>query len=150
MLKDTSDAPVTMFAAGGVVYRRVGDSIEIILVGSGNPLIWRLPKGLVEPVEEPSQTAIREVQEEAGVLADIELEIGVADWTYEYKGTFYKKVTTYFLMSYVADSPEYRDQEHEIAEWVQLHDSVSLLHFESERNIAKAASQLLVVNTSRT
>jgi diadenosine hexaphosphate hydrolase (ATP-forming) len=54
--------------AGGVVFRRRSETIEILLVRSKkDPSIWVFPKGHVEPGESLQQTALRETREEAGV-----------------------------------------------------------------------------------
>jgi 8-oxo-dGTP pyrophosphatase MutT (NUDIX family) len=59
--------------AGGVVYRRRDGVPEFLLVTARKrPQDWLLPKGHVEKDETPEETAIREVEEEAGVVAVIE------------------------------------------------------------------------------
>lgn len=59
--------------AGGVVYRGVGDAREYLLVRPSDKRKkeWVLPKGHVEAGERLAETAVREVREEAGVLARV-------------------------------------------------------------------------------
>ncbi len=58
--------------AGGVVFRLAGDEPEFLLVTARrSPRTWVYPKGHVEPDETPEQTAVREVEEEAGVEAKV-------------------------------------------------------------------------------
>lgn len=63
-------------SAGLLVYRRVGPAIEFLLGHPGGPLwarkdlgAWMIPKGLVEPGEEPLAAALREFTEETGLPA---------------------------------------------------------------------------------
>src|SRR6185295_17857081 len=95
-----------VIAAGGVVYRMLDRVVEIILVGSGSPVQWRLPKGIVNMSEDRSEAALREVSEETGLTATIEAELGHKDWIYEYEGKPVRKQTTYFLMKCVGGNIE--------------------------------------------
>ena len=60
-------------SAGILLYRRDPDSVRLLLVHPGGPFwrgrdegAWMIPKGLVEPGEEPLATALREFEEELG------------------------------------------------------------------------------------
>ena len=55
--------------AGGVVVNQQG----MVLVVDQNGASWSLPKGHVDPGEEPLQAAIREIMEESGVT-DLHLQ----------------------------------------------------------------------------
>lgn len=63
--------------AGGVVYRMRGGQAEYLLLeAKDDPQQWVLPKGHIEPGEDPRVTAVREVHEETGVWARIHEECG--------------------------------------------------------------------------
>jgi 8-oxo-dGTP diphosphatase len=130
-------------AAGGIVYRKGDDEYEVILVGSGQPIEWRLPKGIIEPEESVAQAALREIREESGAIVEIDTEIDVAHWTYEYDGVLFRKETTYFLMKYIGGDIDQHDHEYEYVIWVSLHNFIHKLHFESERSIARKGALLL-------
>lgn len=60
-------------SAGILLYRRAGDSIEVLLVHPGGPFwarkdarAWSIPKGMVEAGEEARACALREMREELG------------------------------------------------------------------------------------
>jgi predicted NUDIX family NTP pyrophosphohydrolase len=60
-------------SAGLLLYRRTGDHLEVLLAHPGGPLwtkrdagAWTVPKGEVEPGEDPPAVARREFEEETG------------------------------------------------------------------------------------
>jgi 8-oxo-dGTP pyrophosphatase MutT (NUDIX family) len=62
--------------AGGVIFRRASESgkLEILLIQDAKDR-WTIPKGHVEPNEEPKATAEREIREETGLQ-----EMKVFNW----------------------------------------------------------------------
>jgi 8-oxo-dGTP pyrophosphatase MutT (NUDIX family) len=63
--------------AGGVVYRKVeGETRYLVIQARRNKDEWVLPKGHIEPGEDPRAAAVREVQEETGHWARIGRLIG--------------------------------------------------------------------------
>lgn len=85
-------------SAGGVVYRRAGEQIEILLIQDrfGH---WTLPKGKQEAGETLEQTALREVNEETQIEGKIEQPIATTTYCYDHpeKGEVQKEVH-YYLM----------------------------------------------------
>lgn len=64
-------------SAGLLMYRRTGAGIEFLLAHPGGPFwknkdagVWTIPKGELEPGEEPLATAMREFKEELGIAAE--------------------------------------------------------------------------------
>ncbi len=62
-------------SAGLLMYRQESDRFEVFLVHPGGPFFknkddgaWSIPKGEVEEHEDPLETAIREFQEETGIV----------------------------------------------------------------------------------
>ncbi|MGH7498715.1 MAG: NUDIX domain-containing protein [Gemmatimonadales bacterium] len=62
-------------SAGLVLYRKTGSGLEIFLAHPGGPFwrqrdagAWTIPKGMINPGEEPLDAARREFQEETGIV----------------------------------------------------------------------------------
>ncbi|UYY59326.1 NUDIX domain-containing protein [Sphingomonas sp. S2-65] len=62
-------------SAGMLLYRWRGSGLELLLVHPGGPFwrnkdvgAWQIPKGQIEPEEDPASAALREVAEELGVV----------------------------------------------------------------------------------
>jgi 8-oxo-dGTP pyrophosphatase MutT (NUDIX family) len=85
-------------SAGGVVYRRLDGVLEIQLIEDRFGRMT-LAKGKMEPGETIEQTALREIEEETGLVGDLRDKLTVISYTYEHStlGTVEKEVH-YFLV----------------------------------------------------
>ena len=69
------DEAVHETTSGGIVFRRDKDGkLELLLIQDAKNR-WTIPKGHVEPGEEPKETAEREIREETGLK-----EMNVMNW----------------------------------------------------------------------
>lgn len=84
-------------SAGGVVFKKQGKEIRILLLRDQNGN-WTFPKGLVEDNENQEITAQREILEETG-LENIELVVPLSPIQYWFKweGDLVKKTVYYYL-----------------------------------------------------
>jgi len=150
---------VREISAGGVVVRRSGEGWEMAVIepqteaASARPakktsrkVVLALPKGLVDPGEKPEQTALREVQEETGLvatpiakLADIKY-VYVRSWG-DQQRVF--KIVSFFLLSY--HSGEIDDVSREMrvevrrAFWIPLEEGPRKLAYRGERDVVRRA-----------
>jgi ADP-ribose pyrophosphatase YjhB (NUDIX family) len=78
------DEVVRETTSGGIVYRRnQAGAIEILLMQDAKDR-WTIPKGHVEPGEEPGATAEREIREETG-LQDMEVLVWLGKVNFRYR-----------------------------------------------------------------
>ncbi len=87
------DEVVRETTSGGIVFRRdANNALQILLIQDAKGR-WTIPKGHVEPGEEPKQTAEREIREETGLQ-----EMKVYSWLGKVNFR-YRRVHTLVLMS---------------------------------------------------
>lgn len=142
------DASREIWAAGGVVYRRGGDSgLEVVLVARPGERLWALPKGKPEPGESIEQTALREVSEETGlrVAIDGDEPLGSIRYTFEVPGRPGRvyKVVYHYLMQPTAGDLEGHDGEYDLVEWYDAHEACKRMTYPNERSIVEQAIEVL-------
>ncbi len=144
-------------SAGGVVVKQTDDSgggplaYDVALASRrrrDGSLAWGLPKGLVEPTEEPSETAVREVREETGLVAEIVGPLGDVSYVYVWEGERVRKTVTFFLMRATGGDIANHDHEMEEVRWFALADSIERADYRSERDVIERASATLAVAAS--
>jgi 8-oxo-dGTP pyrophosphatase MutT (NUDIX family) len=108
-VSSTRKPPATP-AAGGVLWRADNGSLFIALVHRPRYDDWTLPKGKLNPGEQPLLAATREVWEETGAR----VEVGRRLATVEYPvGTQTKRVS-YWAMRYLGGEHEPADEVDQI------------------------------------
>jgi 8-oxo-dGTP pyrophosphatase MutT (NUDIX family) len=136
MIKDriTIDSPTH---AGGVVVRGRGDELRVLLVtAKRQPSQWVFPKGHIEPDETVEDAAIREVEEEAGVVASVVGPIG----TLEFRNARGPVRTQFFLMSFISETTA---REGRRRGWFTIAEAKQALSYEDARMlVGKAARQV--------
>ena len=106
-------------------------------------LLWSLPKGHVEPGEQPEQTAVREVGEETGIDGRVLAPLGTIDFWFVAGGTRVHKTVHHFLL--LAHGGELSDADVEVTEvaWVPLGEAATRLAYADERRLLDRVPQLL-------
>lgn len=145
-------------SAGGLVLRQLAQDPS---TGSGSPtpsrwqaaliarhdrrgrLVWSLPKGHLEGAETPTEAAIREVEEETGILGEIVAPLGVIDFWFVADGRRIHKTVHHFLLR--AISGELSDADIEVAavEWVDLDAVAHRLTYADERGLLDRVPDLV-------
>jgi 8-oxo-dGTP pyrophosphatase MutT (NUDIX family) len=133
-------------SAGGVVYRRGDDGIEIVLASRRTrrgELAWGLAKGGIEPGESHEDAAIREVREETGYTAEIEASLGETRYFYVWEDTRIRKTVHFFLMRCTGGDPDARDDEMEEIRWFPLERALKRAAYRGERDVLGRAADML-------
>jgi len=138
---------VFKISAGGVVYRRSGDSIEFLLISVKDGSVWTLPKGLVEKGEKPEDAAVREVREETGVNAKIVTFLGKTElWFFLNENdekVRHHKIVYYYLMEYESGSTEEHDFEVVSANWFTAQEAIGKATYKKDKEILQKALDYL-------
>jgi len=156
------------FSAGGVVLRKMRGRWFLAVIEphmtrpkkpakkateAGTPAVTALPKGAIDAGEKPEQTALREVQEETGIRADLVTKL--ADIKYVYVRNWGDqarvfKIVSFYLLVYRSGklgniSPEMR-VEVQRAFWLPLDEAPTALSYKGEREVAEKAVQYIAAH----
>ena len=134
------------FSAGGVLVKVIrGRPMVAAIRPQGKPQgTWALPKGNLDPGEEPAATALREVLEETGVEGRLVEKLGDVKYTYTRRGGLrvFKIVSFYLLRAgrgRIGAIDEAMRIEVAEARWLPLDDAPRLLAYGGEREMAAKA-----------
>jgi mutator protein MutT len=139
----------TEISAGGVVYRRVGGEVEVVIAEQHDRITaaqtTRLPKGKIDAGETAEEAAVREVAEEIGVRSRVVSSLGSVQYTYDDSDGPVSKEVHFFLMEWVDSEALERDDEMDEIYWLSIAEAQQKLTFESEqRALGWAQAQLAV------
>jgi 8-oxo-dGTP diphosphatase len=136
-------ATLSEFSAGGVVYRRVGDTYEIVAVHRNRHTDWSLPKGHIEKGETQEQAALREVKEETGLDARIVDALGDVVYFYKRPTGLIRKVVYHFLMEYTGGEFGPPNWEVDEVRWIEIDQAQTLLTYKNDLGIVQKAKERL-------
>ncbi|TMK95192.1 MAG: NUDIX hydrolase [Actinobacteria bacterium] len=134
------------FSAGGVVVRDDPGGVEVALAARRTrkgDLAWGLPKGVIERGEQPEQTALREVQEETGLQAEIIGPLGEISYWFVWEGERIRKKVVFFLMRAVGGDTSLHDHEMEEIRWFPLERALKRAAYRGEREVLARAAEFL-------
>lgn len=159
--RDTVSAMAREISAGGVVVREIAGAWHIALIepqreepAPAKPqrrtraAVLSLPKGLVDGGEKAATTAVREVKEETGIVAEIVTKL--ADLKYVYVRTWGDgervfKIVSFYLMHYLSgeidDIPPGMRIEVKRALWVPLGGASKQMAYSGERKVVLQAQE---------
>lgn len=130
-------------SAGGVVYRRGADRVEVVICGRDSDGVWGLPKGAPNAGESLEQAATREASEETGLQVAIVDKIGVVEYWFARDGVRYHKWVHHYLMEATGGSMEAHDSEYDRVEWCPIEAAMKRLSFKNEIDMVRKAQAIL-------
>ena len=124
-------------AAGGVVYRVApGPSYEVALVHRPAYDDWSLPKGKLKTAERLEGGALREVEEETGMICLIERCLGITRYI-DRRGR--DKVVWYWLMRAMEGTFKPIAEVDDVR-WLPVADALQQLSYDHDRDILARAT----------
>jgi 8-oxo-dGTP diphosphatase len=127
-------------AAGGVVWRRAGDTIAIAIAHRPRYDDWSLPKGKLDAGESWEDGALREVEEETGMRCRLGEELEPASYQ-DRKGR--DKVVRYWLMEPVDDTDFVPNDEVDQLRWLAPAEAADLLSYPHDKELVASAAERL-------
>jgi len=107
------DEAVHETTSGGIIFRRdqKTNELELLLIQDAKNR-WTIPKGHVEPGEEPKQTAEREIQEETG-LQDMKVMnwLGKVNFRYRRGHTLVLMTMHIYLVQALGDTDKLKGED---------------------------------------
>ncbi len=132
-----------VYSAGGVVFRRQGGDIEVVVCGQRETGVWALPKGSPHAGESMEETASREVEEETGLRVNIVRKIGNVEYWFVEDGVRYFKTVYYYLMKPVGGDMADHDPEFDEVRWSVLSEALGQLSYENDTKIVRQAEEMV-------
>ncbi len=124
---------MTRKASGCIVFKNEGAGLRILLVTSSDRRNWVIPKGGVELNLSSRESALKEVQEEAGVTGNVGVKLG--EFAYLKNGMI-NEVQVY-AMEYTGEVAESEDRE---TEWFSVEEAIGILDSYVAVFVARLAS----------
>jgi 8-oxo-dGTP pyrophosphatase MutT (NUDIX family) len=118
-------------AAGGVVVRNGSQGLEVVLVHRPKYDDWTLPKGKALPGESDEECALREVEEETGLVCELEEELASTSYL-DSRGR--PKVARYWRMRPTGGMLRPNDEVDD-ARWLPLAEAEDLLSYERDHAV---------------
>ena len=158
---------VREISAGGVVLREISGMWHVALIEpqkespvtnaatkkssrKRNSAILALPKGLLDPGETPQATAVREVHEETGIIAEFVTKLSDIKYVYIRNwgdGERVFKIVSFYLLRYgsgkIDDVTPAMRIEVRRALWVPLAEASRQLMYSNERKVLRLAQDYL-------
>ena len=132
-------------SGGAVISFREGTPFVALIATRGRTR-WGLPKGAVSEGETSEQAALREVNEETGLIANIVKPLDTIEYFFRASGTLIRKRVDFYLMMFTSGELKPQLSEVDDVEWVELSEAIQRASFDSERKLLEMAQQEIEKN----
>lgn len=128
-------------SCGAIVFRRLKNKIEVLIIRHRNGGHWSFPKGHVEGNETEHETARREILEETGI--EVSFVTGFRETvTYSPKQNVLKDVV-YFLAEGVTHEIIIQEEEISEVKWININDADKYLTYSNDKGLIFSAKTAL-------
>jgi ADP-ribose pyrophosphatase YjhB (NUDIX family) len=117
--------------SGGVIFRRGNKGVEILLIQDAKNR-WTIPKGHVEPGEEPRATAEREIREETGLREMKVLNwLGKVNFRYRRNQTLVLMTMHIYLVHATGDTNKFKPEDWlNDVKWFPSQEAIDKIEYE--------------------
>lgn len=141
--KSSKSSVKRQYSAGGVVYRKVGETLEFLIIQPAGTDRWQLPKEHLGEGESSREAAEREVEEEGGVKVEVIEKLGNTRYFFVLKGQKIFKTVAFYLMEYKSETGKGPDHEVDEAKIVPFDEALEYLSFKDDREMVEKAKDKL-------
>ena len=134
------------YSSGGAVISVRNGAAHVAMIATRGRTRWGLPKGAVSQGETSEAAALREVQEETGLEADIIKRLDTIEYFFRAGDTLIRKKVDFYLMVHTGGELKPQLSEVDDVEWVELSEAIQRASFASEKKLLEAAQQELEVS----
>lgn len=130
-----------VFSAGGVVIKKGSkgpngsEGTKVLVTQHSGHKGWEFPKGHLEAGESSEQAALREVQEEAGVVAKVLEKADKIEYFYWENKQKVLKTVVYFLMEYVGEGKATTAYEVMDMAWLPIDEVEARLTYKDSKEL---------------
>src|ERR1700674_3148531 len=130
-------------SSGGAVISFRDGAPFVALIATRGRTRWGLPKGAVSKGETSEAAALREVQEETGLEAQIVKPLDTIEYFFRAGDSLIRKRVDFYLMQHTGGTLTPQLSEVDDAEWGGLGEATERASFESERKLLEIVQQEL-------
>jgi 8-oxo-dGTP diphosphatase len=141
----------TVYAAGAVLWRTIGDDIHVLVIHRTEHKDISLPKGKVDPGETLPQTAVREIREETGIKVSLGVPLGATEYIMPNgKNKFVQYWAAEVSTKAIQKSKFVPNDEVAALEWLPLASARGELSYEPDKEILDNFAALVKEGVTKT
>ena len=127
-------------AAGGVVWRRGEEGVEVLLIHRPRYMDWSLPKGKAKSGESDQEAAIREIDEEIGIRAELGPELPSTRYR-DMRGR--DKVVRYWAVELPEGAEPFAGDGVSEIRWLRLADASAQLSWDRDHAVLDGLDEVI-------
>ena len=131
------------YSSGGAVISVRNGAAHVAMIATRGKTRWGLPKGAVAQGETSEAAALREVQEETGLEAEIVKPLDTIEYFFRASGVLIHKKVDFYLMVHRGGELKPQLSEVDDVEWVELSEAIQRASFASEKKLLEGAQREL-------